>query len=294
MRNNIKFIFSLAVIAMLFGQFPASAGISGRFKDKTSDAFDKPSNQILLNYNAREIHVTLPSMLPPEGKRALVVVLHGGMGNAERIVNKKNEAGMNLDDVASKYGFIVAYMNGTAVTRFLGSDKKGWNAGECCGQSSENNIDDVGYISGAVQMLVNKYGINTNRVYGIGHSNGAMMTLRIMCEIGLYSAGVSISGALAIETKSCRGANGRKIWAIHGENDSAVPIEGGMGSGISKKYPKRSQEYSKRVFDNSGAEYTLLVLKDAEHSMETIESAMKKQEGIELQEAIARFFQLSH
>ena len=51
-----------------------------------------------------------------------------------------------MDEVAKKSGFVVAYLNGTPVTRMLGADKLGWNAGGgCCGVPAENNVDDVGY-----------------------------------------------------------------------------------------------------------------------------------------------------
>ena len=99
--------------------------------------------------------VYAPSELPARGARALVVVLHGGLGNAQRIASRQSESGLNLDSLAETNGFVVAYLNGTPVTRFFGADKLGWNAGGgCCGQSAENNVRDVDYITGAVDHLV--------------------------------------------------------------------------------------------------------------------------------------------
>jgi poly(3-hydroxybutyrate) depolymerase len=37
------------------------------------------------NYNGRDLLVYLPRSLPAPGRRALVIVLHGGLGNASRI-----------------------------------------------------------------------------------------------------------------------------------------------------------------------------------------------------------------
>ncbi|HLX79123.1 MAG TPA: hypothetical protein VKS43_00910 [Burkholderiales bacterium] len=222
-----------------------------------------------------------------------MIVLHGGLGNAERIVSQRSEAGLNMDTTADKYGFIVAYMNGTPVARMLGDDKKGWNAGECCGMSSANNIDDVRYISGAIQFLARSYGINPRQVYGMGHSNGAMMTLRLMCETDLLAAAVPISGALEIEAATCPPARGKNILAIRGTGDENVPMSGGKGKGVSNTN-FRSQGYTRRIFANSGARYTLLVLPGAEHRLDTIESAMEKAEGISVAEKAARFFGLNH
>ena len=285
-------LLSLVSMSLLLSS-PCEAGRLGLFGHKSSGLISV-TNVSTEQFGSREVYVYAPPLLPPTGSRALVVVLHGGMGNAERIVTERSEKGMNLNAVAEKYGFIVAYMNGTPVTKFLGNDKKGWNAGECCGQSAESKTDDVRYITGAVRYLSDKYGIDERRVYGLGHSNGAMMTQRVICETGLFAAGVSISGALEIETGSCHGAQGKKILEIHGGKDTSVPIAGGMGEGISNKYPKRSQDYSKRTFEISGAQYILQVYPEAAHKLETIESAVEKTDGTTLPEKAAAFFGLAH
>jgi len=247
--------------------------------------------QTTLAYGGRTLYVHVPARLPPEGSRALVVVLHGGLGNAERIASQRSEAGMNMDATADKYGFIVAYLNGTPVARMLGDDKKGWNAGECCGMSAANNIDDVGYISGAVRHLAGSYGIDLRRVYGIGHSNGAMMALRLMCETDLFAAAVPVSGALEIEAASCPPARGKGILAIRGAEDENVPMAGGKGKGLAGT-SFRSQEYTKQVFAASGARYSLQVLPGAAHRFDTIDAAMEKAEGVSLAERAAKFFGL--
>lgn len=135
------------------------------------------------NYGGRDMVVYVPSTPPPVGTRALVIVLHGGLGNAERIEAGASEHGLNLDAVAERSGFFVAYLNGTPITRLFGADKRGWNAGGgCCGLPARNNVDDVGYVTRAARHLEAAYGIDPRRVFGIGHSNGAMMTQRLVCE----------------------------------------------------------------------------------------------------------------
>jgi poly(3-hydroxybutyrate) depolymerase len=87
------------------------------------------------SYDGRSMIIYVPSRLSAPGTRALVVVLHGGLGNAQRIESGQSETGLNMDAIAEKAGFIVAYLNGTPVTRRFGADKLGWNAGGgCCGQ----------------------------------------------------------------------------------------------------------------------------------------------------------------
>ena len=54
------------------------------------------------NIDGREALVYAPANLPAKGARALVVVLHGGLGNAARIEGGAAEKGLSLDAVAAK------------------------------------------------------------------------------------------------------------------------------------------------------------------------------------------------
>ena len=155
---SIRPFLPLLATAMLLSQLPAGAAAR---------------ENVVEHYGGRDLIVHVPDRMPPSGARALVVVLHGGLGNADRIANRQSESGLNMDAVADKDGFIVAYLNGTAATR-LGGKMLAWNAGGgCCGQPFRTNVDDVGYIKGAVAWLAGKYGVDRRRVFGTGHSNGA-------------------------------------------------------------------------------------------------------------------------
>jgi polyhydroxybutyrate depolymerase len=231
--------------------------------------------------------------LPPAGARALVVVLHGGLGNAQRIASRQAESGLNMDAIAEQNGFVVAYLNGTPVTRNLGSRFLGWNAGGgCCGLAAQNNVDDVAYISGAVDDLVTRYGIDRSRIYGIGHSNGAMMTQRLLCETSLYAAGVSISGSLNLETSTCPAARGRRVLSIHGADDQNVPVGGGVGTKGLSHVAFRSEDYARRIFVDSGATYTLQIVAGADHMLDHVGDVIMKSEGRSIAEKAAGFFDI--
>ena len=139
------------------------------------------------DFGGRQMIVHVPASLPASGARPLVVVLHGGLGNADRIYSGGAEKGLNLDSLADKDGFIVVYLNGTAVTKMMGPQFKGWNAGGgCCGVPSTTNVDDVGYITRAVGYLADHYGVDRGRVFAICHSNGAIMAQRMACETDVF------------------------------------------------------------------------------------------------------------
>jgi len=201
---------------------------------------------------------------------------------------------LKMDEVARKNSFIVAYLNGTPVTRRFGPDKLGWNAGGgCCGVPAENNVDDVGYITNAVKHLVDEYGVDPSRVYGIGHSNGAMMTMRLMCEANIYAAAVSISGPLNLTVQNCPGARGKHILAIHGEDDQNVPILGGQGAKGLSRVSYKSEKYTQQIFAASGADFRLQAVSGADHFLDNINARIEQTEGVSIAEKIALFFGLA-
>ena len=227
------------------------------------------------------------------GPRALVIVLHGGLGSAAHIVDQGAESALNMDSVADQDGFVVAYLNGTPVSKRLGPQFLGWNAGGgCCGVPAETGVDDVTFVRDAIGYLVDKYGIDPKRVYGIGHSNGAMMTLRILCESDIYAGGISVSGPLMVEVKSCPAAKDKPILSIHGADDANVPIAGGRGtkgfSGLSFK----PESYTQSIMSQSGAKYRLQIVDKADHSLANIETQLKQSEGLSLAQKAAQFFGL--
>ena len=163
----------------------------------------------------------------------LVIVLHGGGGNAKSIEEKTG-----FSDLSDDYGFIVVYPEGTGrfKHRFLT-----WNAGYCCGYALENDIDDIGFIRELIKTLEKRFNIDYDRIYVTGHSNGALLAYRIGAELS------DIVAAIAPVAGSIGGyaTNDSQLWvipkpehpvsviAIHGLLDSHVPYNGGHGSNAS-------------------------------------------------------------
>lgn len=258
-----------------------------------ASALAAPRNTVVETFEGRDMIIAVPSRMPPAGARGLVVVLHGGMGSAEHVEDRRAEHALSMDAMGEKNGFLVVYLNGTRVARLLGSQREGWNAGGgCCGLPAKRNVDDVGYITHAVARLVDEYGVDPRRVFGMGHSNGAMMTQRLMCETDLYAAAVVISGPLNLDTESCPAARGKRILALHGVDDRNVPVAGGDGTKGWSRATYQSESHTQQVFTNSGATYDLRLLKDADHELEHINSVFQRTEGISIPEEATRFFGL--
>ena len=298
MRKNIFFLAALIVIIA----FPAAAeeggfgsrlqklrAIKERSNEQKAAVLAEPDVSLTRdNYGGREILLHIAPNVPSPGRRAMVVVLHGGMGNAGHI-----QPVIGMDTPADEGGFIVAYLNGSQATR-LNKPYHAWNAGGgCCGQPFERNVDDVGYITSAVKYIAQKYGVDLKRVYGMGHSNGAMMTQRLMCETDLYQAAIPIAGPLNMDVSSCPQAKGKKIWAIHGELDENLPVGGGFGSKGVTDIDFKSQQYAQKIFTQSGADYRLDIVKGTDHGLKNIADAIERRDQRTLGREAALFFGLA-
>jgi polyhydroxybutyrate depolymerase len=157
------------------------------------------------------------------GPRPLMLVLHGGMGNAE-----ETEKTTGMNHIARLHDFIVVYPNGIGGRLGFMKNRRTWNAGDCCGRAVKDRVNDVQFLQQLIEKLNRDRLIDSERVYITGISNGAMMAYRFACEAGNHVAAiVPVAGTLAME--HCSSANNVAVMHIHGSQDSNVPLEGGEG-----------------------------------------------------------------
>lgn len=164
-----------------------------------------------------------------DGVRTLPVVLafHGGGGNARQFANQSE-----LYLTADQEEFLLVLPEGTG--RIGGAPwfaLQTWNSGNCCGWAAENNIDDVQFTRDMVAALASEWPVDLAHVYATGHSNGGMMSYRLGMEapdllaaIGPNAASLGMPGLPAAPIP---------VMAVHGRLDNNVPLQGGVGSGVS-------------------------------------------------------------
>ena len=170
----------------------------------------------------RSFVIRAPADLAPRGRVPLVLVLHGGggdAGNAERMTGFTGKA--------AQEGFIVVYPEGTSR---LGTRLLTWNAGHCCGYAMDNRVKDVEFIGALIDTLIAEYPVDPLRIYATGMSNGGMMAHRL---------GIELSGRLAAIAPVVATVFGderrpeRPVSAImlNGLLDVSVPHQGGPPGG---------------------------------------------------------------
>ena len=150
---------------------------------------------------------------------ALLFVLHGGGGAG---------AGMEalalgrLTDFAEDKGFAVVYPDGL---------RRQWNDGrrDAPTAAARRGIGDVAFISALIDAISAETRIDRGRVFVAGLSNGAMMVLRLGCDLADRIAGVAaVAGNLAKDhVPLCTPARPVSVLVMNGTEDPLVPYGGG-------------------------------------------------------------------
>ena len=190
--------------------FAASPG--GRARLKTPDGAE------------REYLVHLPKGWDGKARLPVVLVLHGGGGNAEQV-----EASTHMDQVADAHGFAAVYPQGTG-RAVLGRTLGTWNGGFCCGSAAEEKVDDVAFLSALLDQLAKDYPVDGARIFVTGISNGALMAFVLACEASDRIAAAAPVASPGIP-KGCRMARPVPMLFVHGTADPCTLYQGGAECG---------------------------------------------------------------
>ncbi|HRI78635.1 MAG TPA: PHB depolymerase family esterase [Cyclobacteriaceae bacterium] len=159
-----------------------------------------------------------PSGLAPGKTYPLLIVLHGGGGNAKQTMNF---CGFNL--LAQRDKFIVAYPEGY---------KKGWHDGRIAPgvEAFQENVDDVGFIRATIEEIQSRLPVDPNRIFATGISNGAMMSLHLAHTLSDKIRAIApVCGNIAEnQSKEYRPKNPVAVLVINGTEDPLVPYDGGF------------------------------------------------------------------
>lgn len=151
---------------------------------------------------------------PPAGtKLPLLLALHGFTQSGPQMMNYSL-----FNNLASQQQFMVVYPNGINTS---------WNVG----QSGNSGADDVGFLMALIDTLDQWYGVNLQRVYACGFSNGGFMSFRLACEASNRIAAIAtVAGTMTVNTfNACAPTRPVPVLHIHGTNDLLVGYNGSSG-----------------------------------------------------------------
>jgi polyhydroxybutyrate depolymerase len=158
----------------------------------------------------RKYTLRLPAGVSANDPRPLVFNFHGYGSNA---VQQQLYSAMNI--IADAERFVVCYPDGIA---------NAWNVGWSFGSTA----DDIGFVRKMIDKLVSKYGLDPERVYSCGMSNGGFFSYRLACEMPDKIAAIaSVTGSIVPEYKNqCNPDRPTPILEIHGTEDRTVEYNG--------------------------------------------------------------------
>ena len=158
-----------------------------------------------------------PAGLAAERKYPLLLVLHGGGGNAKQTMSF---CGFNV--LADRDKFLVVYPEGY---------KKGWHDGRIAPavDAYAEDVDDISFISSVINEMQSSLPVDPNRIFATGISNGAMMSLHLAHKLSEKIRAIApVCGSIAEnQAKAFRPAHPVAVLVINGTDDPLVPYDGG-------------------------------------------------------------------
>ena len=157
----------------------------------------------------------VPSSYRQFYKTTFVFNFHGYGSNAS-----EQMAYGDLRSQADANGFILVHPE--ALDDIYGTSYwniKGW---------SQSVHDDVKFTENLINLLMDKYSINAERIYSTGMSNGGFFSFHLACNLNAsFAAVASVTGSMTKSTfDSCNPRKPTPVMQIHGSLDFTVPYKG--------------------------------------------------------------------
>ena len=163
-------------------------------------------------------NVAIPADYDPTVSYPLVMVLHGA-----GVFGQTQATYFQLFPLVDEKQFILVYPDAT----MREGGGTAWNGAVCC--TGDDNVDDVGYLSGLIEEAQRTYNIDAKRVYLLGHSSGGFMSFRMACEASsLFTALASLAGGTYENPDDCAPDTPPvSVLVMHGTADETIPYDGG-------------------------------------------------------------------
>lgn len=256
--RHFSFVFALALVIFSFSQPSYADTEGGYFRDRIKERIvqrleEKPAPEVNASitqpitkpgdytFSIRHDGLirTYMAHVPPEydGSRPvpLLFAFHGGGGDMEYMSRDEYYGLVTKSDME---GFIIVFPNG--YSNFQSGKLATWNAGACCGNARDKNIDDVGFVRAIVTHLTRQVNADRNRIFSTGMSNGALMSYRLACEMSdVFRAIAPVAGT--DNTLKCQPQKPVSVLHIHAKDDTHVLFEGGAGTDSFKDITKVTQ-----------------------------------------------------
>ena len=174
------------------------------------------SRRIDVHGQMRTYALYLPANVTPGKPAALVIALHGGLGQGKSMATMTG-----FSQLADREGFLVAYPDGL---------RRHWRDGRVVpGSVPSEQGDDIQFISALIDDAAMLHAVDEKRVYATGISNGAMFANFVALKLsGRIAAIAPVAGGIASELAGDFHPSAPvSVLMINGRDDPLVPYGGG-------------------------------------------------------------------
>jgi polyhydroxybutyrate depolymerase len=172
----------------------------------------------------------------PAGPVPLIIVMHGGGGTASGMIRMTRK---RFNVLADREGLLVVYPEGF---------DRHWNdfRVDANDRAHNENVDDVGFISALIDLLVREKGADPRRVFATGISNGGFMSYRLACQLSDKIRAIApVTAAMPVNPRGeCAPGRPVPVLIMNGTKDPLVPYNGGEIRllGVSRGFAKSTGE----------------------------------------------------
>ena len=173
-----------------------------------------------IDFGRGDVLVKVPESYSASEAHPLIILLHGYTSSG-----RNQDSYFQVSELADDYGFLFAAPDG--VREPISDENRFWNASNACCNFFGLEVDDSGYIRSIIDEMKQRYNVDENRVFLIGHSNGGFMSFRMAYEHSDAVAAIaSLAGANHMDQREAP-ENPVHILQIHGTNDETIGYQGG-------------------------------------------------------------------
>lgn len=162
----------------------------------------------------RSYSVRLPDNYDESQPAPLVIALHGAGDDGVNF-----QISTLLDEIANEHGYISVFPDGL---------NNGWYFLDENQMVVDDYTNDIGFLTQLIDEVSAKYAVDSERIYLIGFSNGALLALRASCDLGTrFAAVAAVAATFSFElAEHCDEEELASLLLIWGSADEVFPQSG--------------------------------------------------------------------
>lgn len=188
--------------------------------DSGSDQDDRPAilgtgdESMQWDGSTRRYQVHVSSSYDSATPTPVLLAFHGQGSDS-----KDMQQALDLDELADREGFIVAYLDDLT---------QDWAEGCGCAEADNLGVDDPGFALAVVDVLSDNYNVDESNLFALGFSIGGLFVQRLACEFAdEFSGVISVASTMSIPlSQTCSPSESIDVTVILGSEDPAFPWTG--------------------------------------------------------------------